>query len=292
MTRVIQIAVPAITFVLMTVVGLSLTFGDFAAVRRRPAIVAAGLAGPVLLLPPIALILIRVFAPQPELRAGLLLVAVCPMGAISSTYTYLARASAALSVTLTVLSCLAAFVTIPILSHALRMVLESPFGFAVPLPALVTQVLLMLTVPVALGMLLRHVAPSFADLHENRLRVVGFGALALLLALVIADQREWLLLHLSRIVLVAAAMTMAALAAGLLVGWLCRAGRDDRFTLGVGIATRNVAIATAIAVTVLGRIQFAAFATVYFLVEVPIMLAAIGIFRWTTPGPCAPSRSS
>jgi ACR3 family arsenite efflux pump ArsB len=84
-------------------------------------------------------------------------------------------------------------------------------------------------------------------------------------------------------------MTIAALAAGLLVGWLCRAGRDDRFTLGVGIATRNAAIATAIAVTILGQIRFAVFATVYFLVEVPIMLVAIGVFRWRTLTSPAPS---
>ncbi|MGE5747165.1 MAG: bile acid:sodium symporter family protein [Solirubrobacterales bacterium] len=283
MKQVIEIAVPAITFVLMTVVGLSLTFSEFGSVRCRPGVVLAGLVGPVLLLPPIALILIELLAPPPELRAGLLLLAACPMGAISSTYTYLAKASTALSVTLTVLSCLAALVTIPILSHVYQLLFASPFGFAVPLPTLVTQLLLMLTAPVALGMSLRHVAPSFARLHENRLRVVGFGALALLIALVIADQRDWLVLHLWRIVLLAAAMTIAALAVGLLVGWLCRAGRHDRFTLGVGIATRNAAIATAIAVTVLGRIQFAVFATTYFLVEVPIMLVAIGIFRWRTP---------
>jgi ACR3 family arsenite efflux pump ArsB len=61
-------------------------------------------------------------------------------------------------------------------------------------------------------------------------------------------------------------------------------------TLGVGVATRNVAIATAFAVTVLGQIQFAVFATTYFLVEVPIMLVAIGIFRWTTLTSPAPSR--
>jgi ACR3 family arsenite efflux pump ArsB len=57
----------------------------------------------------------------------------------------------------------------------------------------------------------------------------------------------------------------------------------------VGIATRNAAIATAIAVTILGQIRFAVFATVYFLVEVPIMLVAIGVFRWRTLTSPAPS---
>jgi ACR3 family arsenite efflux pump ArsB len=41
-----------------------------------------------------------------------------------------------------------------------------------------------------------------------------------------------------------------------------------------------VAIATAIAVTLLGRTEFAAFASVYFLTELPIMLAAVAARRW------------
>jgi BASS family bile acid:Na+ symporter len=290
MKHVIEIAVPAITFVLMTVVGLSLTPDDFGSVRRRPGIVVAGLVGPVFLLPPIALALIEVLAPPPEIRTGLLLIAACPMGAISSSYTYLARADTALSVARTVLSCLAAVVTIPILSHVYHLVLDRPFGFGVPQATLATQLLLILTAPVALGMAVRRFAPASARRHERHLWAVGVLALALLIALVIADQHDLFLLQLRGIVVVAAAMTTAALAAGLLVGWLCRAGRQDRFTLGVGFATRNVAIATAIAVTILGRIQFAVFASTYFLVEVPIVLLAIVVFRRTTLDSPAPSR--
>jgi hypothetical protein len=47
---------------------------------------------------------------------------------------------------------------------------------------------------------------------------------------------------------------------------------------------RNVGIATAIAVTVLGRVEFAVFATAYFLAQVPLLLAAVVLFRcvWVT----------
>jgi hypothetical protein len=42
---------------------------------------------------------------------------------------------------------------------------------------------------------------------------------------------------------------------------------------------RNVGITTAIAVTALGRVEFAVFATAYFLAQVPILLAAVVVFR-------------
>jgi predicted Na+-dependent transporter len=50
-------------------VGLDLSRADFARVRHQPRIVAAGLVGPLLVLPPLALLLIAVFSPTTDLRA-------------------------------------------------------------------------------------------------------------------------------------------------------------------------------------------------------------------------------
>ena len=40
-----------------------------------------------------------------------------------------------------------------------------------------------------------------------------------------------------------------------------------------------MAVATAIALTVAGRIEFASFAATYFLTEIPLRLCAIGVYR-------------
>jgi len=58
----------------------------------------------------------------------------------------------------------------------------------------------------------------------------------------------------------------------------------DRFTVGMVFVVRNVGIATAIAVTVLGRVEFAVFATAYILSQVPVLLMAALVFRgtWTS----------
>jgi hypothetical protein len=49
------------------------------------------------------------------------------------------------------------------------------------------------------------------------------------------------------------------------------------------VVVRNVGIATAIAVTALGRVEFAVFATAYFLAQVPL-LAAVLVFRCMRAG--------
>jgi BASS family bile acid:Na+ symporter len=68
METLIDVAIPLITFLLLTAVGLDLTPADFDRVRRQPRVIAAGLGGPLLVLPPLALMLIGVL--RPALLAG------------------------------------------------------------------------------------------------------------------------------------------------------------------------------------------------------------------------------
>jgi BASS family bile acid:Na+ symporter len=276
----VDLAIPIITFLLLTAVGLDLTPQDFRRVRRRPRIIVAGLGGPLLLLPVVALALVWLMRPSPAVEAGLLLIAACPVGGISNTYSYLAGASTALSVTLTGLSCLAAVVTIPLLTLLFEWGLGHPVGFAVPTGALVTQLLFVLALPVGLGMYVRRRWPSAANRHRTAVQRLGFGALGALIVIVTISQAEQFRDQLADTLPLAVMFVVVSMALGWGVGRLVGASVADRFTLAIEFSTRNVAIATAIAVVFLGQVRFAVFATTYFLIEMPVMLTAIAVFRW------------
>ena len=275
----IDIAVPALTFFLLTAVGLDLTREDFARVRRQWTVVLAGLLAPLVLLPPIALGLTWVFQPSPEIAAGVLLVAACPIGGISNTYSYLARASTALSVTLTGLSCLIAGATVPAVGRGLELAVGRPLDLAAPIPLLLAQVLVMLALPVVLGMWIRRRSPELAERHRPALQGLAFTGIALVLLLVIVDDPQGFFGGLSTTVPLAAAFVVCSMGAGWMTAVSVTDDRRDRFTLAAEFGTRNVAVATAIAVTLLGRVEFARFATTYFLTELPLMLVAIAVFR-------------
>jgi BASS family bile acid:Na+ symporter len=280
MKTFIDIAIPAITFLLLAAVGLDLKPEDFTRVRRQRTVVLAGLVGPLLLLPPLAFGLISAFRPPPSVEAGLLLIAVCPIGGISNTYSYLARASTALSVTLTGISCLLAAVTIPSMASVFEVVLGRPLGFTAPAGLLLAQLVLMLALPVGLGMFVRGRWPRVADDHSAGLQRLAFALLACLVATVIYDQYELFVRELRTTVLLAASFVVVSFAIGSAIGLALQTDARDRFTLAAEFATRNVAIATAIAVTLVGQIEFAVFATIYFLTELPLMLGAVTIFRY------------
>jgi BASS family bile acid:Na+ symporter len=280
----LNLAIPAITFLILLPVGLDLSPADFARVRHQPRIVAAGLVGPLLVLPPLALLLIVVFSPTADLRAGLLLLVACPIGGISNTYSYLARASTALSVTLTACSSVLAVLTIPVLGSVFGAVSGHPMGLAAPLPLILAQLLLMLALPVALGMWVRFSRPMLAGRAQRYLRAVGFGGIAVLIVLIVASDPVAFVNGLEHTVPLAATFVVTSFVAGWFVGGVAGASSADRFTLATEFATRNVAVAAAIAVTLAGRVEFALFATTYFLTEAPLMLGAITVFRRSQQG--------
>ncbi|MGE5360990.1 MAG: bile acid:sodium symporter family protein [Bacteroidales bacterium] len=260
MKPIVDIAVPLCTVLLLTAVGLDLTTADFGPVRRQPRILAIGLFTPALVLPLVALALVRTFAVPSAQAAGLLLVAVCPIGGISNTYSYLARATTALSVSLTGLSCLLAGITVPLLTRLFEAVLGWPLGFDAPLGVLMMQLVGMLGIPVGLGMAIRKRWPRFAGRHRGVIRRAAFGVLALLIVVVIWTQFNAFLGGLTSTVPLAATFITLSFAVGWVAATIGRASRRDRFTLAAEFATRNVAGATALAVTLLKRTDLAVFA--------------------------------
>jgi BASS family bile acid:Na+ symporter len=277
---VLDIAVPALVFLMMAVVGLGLTAEDFRRVARRPGLVAAATLGQFVWLPLIGLVLVRSLGLSPLVEKGVLLVAACPAGSMANFYNYLARANVALSVSLTAVACLAAVLTMPILLLSFRAYLGDAAPFAVPVPVILRQLLLTLVAPVLAGMALRRLWPAVTERHQRGLFGLSLVALAALIGFVIANEAEHFVGEWPAIAQAVILLSALAMLAGYVTGWLCRADAADRFTTGMVFVVRNVGVATALAVTALGDLEFAVFATAYFLSQVPILLAAVVVFRW------------
>lgn len=278
---VVAVTVPLTNFALLLAVGMDLTREDFARVARKTPLVLAGLVAPCLLLPPLAIALILIVDPAPAIAQGLLLIASCPIGGISNAYSYLARASTALSVILTGLSCLFASATIPLISAGVEAVFGRPLGFVAPIPLLVTQLTLMLLLPVAIGMLLRHWAPAVAARCRPGLQRFAFVGVALMLSLVLARDVPMFVASLSTMVPLAGVFVLGSLVAGWATALPFTRDPRDRFTMAAEYGTRNIGVAITIAVTLLGQVEFAQFAAAYAIIEIPILLASVAAFsRW------------
>ena len=280
MNTVISLALPATAFMLLVAVGIDLTPEDFARVRRQPAVVLTGLIAPLILLPPTALWLTSTFETTPDVTTGLLLIASCPIGGISNTYSYLARASTALSVTLTGISCLCASLTIPLVSKGIELVLARPLEIEAPVSVLVGQVLLVLALPVGFGMWARRHSPALAMRYAPILQRMAFVGVAITLLLIVRDDPDAFWTGLSTTVPLVAAFVLISMVVGWITAALITPDRADRFTIAAEFGTRNVSIAATVAVTFLGRTEFARVVAAYALTEVPLLLGAVTVFRY------------
>ncbi|HVM44816.1 MAG TPA: bile acid:sodium symporter, partial [Candidatus Thermoplasmatota archaeon] len=112
-----DVALPLALAVIMLGMGMTLSVADFARVRRMPRAVVAGVLAQFVVLPAlgigVAIVFARFLGLPPLFAVGLILLACCPGGATSNLLAYLARADAALSVTLTSLTSLAAALVTP-----------------------------------------------------------------------------------------------------------------------------------------------------------------------------------
>jgi BASS family bile acid:Na+ symporter len=274
MPQIVDTAIPLITFLLLVAVGLDLTVGDFRRVRERPGMVAAGVLVPPLLLPPLALLLIHLVGPSPALAEVLLILAVCPIGGLSNAYSLLARASTALSVTLTAVSCGAALVTIPAATVLLVVVWQHPAGHAAPVSVLMRQLLVGLAPPVLLGMAIRGCWPEVATRHRALVQGVAFALLAALLALIVATGGGGPALRFSQAARLVLAVLGSASLIGWGIGWLLGGSPSDRFTFAAEFATRNVAVALAIALSLSNPRALIWFGAVYLTFEIPLLALA------------------
>jgi len=276
----VDTAIPIVTFLMMIAVGHGLTVSDlFRSVTDLRAVVTATL-GQLILLPLIATVLVLVFNPAPAIIAGLVLVAACPGGTISNFYTCLAKANSALSLTLTAISCLLSFVTLPVLvAFGFRFWLDDQPDIEVPMTVLVIQLLLLVALPTCLGMILRRWRPAATERRDLALRRVSLISLVTLVVYIAYDQRAAMTSALGQLTLVAVVFTLLAMAAGFSLAWVTGRPPVDRLTYLIEFPCRNLALALVVAVTVLDRPEFAAFATVLLLIQALFMLSVVAFLR-------------
>ncbi len=279
MKAILDIGVFCVNVLTTAAVGMELEGWHFRAVVRRKGVLLLALAAQAAGLPLLGWALTRVMGLPMHVGAGILLVAACPVGNVANFYTLLARANVPLSVAVSTLSILLSIGTMAAAFEAYNHLLGGTFVFAVPTPHLVVQVLLMLVLPVLGGMALRRMAPGFVERRAPSVHKVGLAGLAFLLVYVLAAQREQVTAEWQQTAIAGAAFMLLALLGGLVFGRLLHLPTADGLTVGIGFAVRNVALALAVAITLLNRLEYSVFAVVYFLTEVPLLLGVVAIYR-------------
>jgi bile acid transporter len=177
-------------FVIMLGMGASLTIDDFRAVARRPRGVLIGFLSQFGFMPFIAFSLATILNLPPAFAIALILIGCLPGGTTSNMFTYFARGSVALSISMTTASTLMALLMMPLLLKlytsgfteqitAAMHAAGDEADFVIPTGNIISSLIIVL-VPVAIGMFIRRKWPDWAKTAED---TAGFMAMIVILYL-------------------------------------------------------------------------------------------------------------
>jgi len=244
---VTTVLLPVALGVIMLGLGLSLTLADFKRVIVYPRAVAIGLGCQMLILPAVCLGIAHAFGLGPQLAVGLMLLAASPGGATANLFSHLAKGDVALNITLTAVNSVLSLITLPlIVNFSLEHFLGE--GRSIPLQfSKVMQVVAVVLVPVAIGMLIRSRKPSIADRLDKPVRIISAVFLVLVVGSAIAKERANLGEFFQQVGLAALAFNVASMAVGYVVPRLFRVEAKQAVAIGMEIGIHNGTLAIAIA---------------------------------------------
>ena len=271
------VLLPLALAIVMLGLGLSLTWDDFARIRRQPRPVLIALACQLLLLPAICFGLVLALGLSPMLAVGMMLLAASPGGTTANLYSHLFRGDVALNITLTAINSVIAVVSLPIVTNLAIAYFEPTQGGSVGLQfGKVLQVFAIVLVPVVLGMGVRRAAPAFAQRMDRPVRLLSVLVLVGVIAGTVLAERDNVLGYLRSVGPISVLFCAASLGAGYLVPRLLGVEERQAVASGFEIGIHNSTLAIAIAISVLRSVDLAVPAAVYAVVMFPMA----ALFGW------------
>lgn len=222
--------------------GATLSLRDFARVLQRPRSLVVALIVQIVLSPLVALAVSRGFGLSGGIALGLILTAAMPGGALAKGFVILARGSASLAISLTVVSTLAAIVTVPVTLQLLAREYV-PSEFVMPIGRIIRDVACFVLAPLAVGLTLAAWNPRWARVASRWLIRLGFLVVFAMIVCALGSERirpgerGWLV-PIAVIVFGLLCMQLAMLPFRLR-GW----PRADTVTAGMEITMRNMNLA-------------------------------------------------
>lgn len=275
-----ELIVPVLLLVIMICMGMELVADDFRRVRDEPRSPLVGLLGQLVLLPLVGLAFSSWPGFAPEVAIGIVILVACPGGTTSNIFSYVARANLALSITLTALSSMACFLTVPFWMYVALSWYGAEVGLgeaAVQLPVgrTIGQLFVVMLLPVIIGMSIRARWPEWANRVREPLRRGTTALMGAAVVLILGNEWSAILEHFETASTAALVLVSLTLALGYALARLGGLDERDAFTISIEVGLQNGALATMIVVTLLQRSDLIVFPGAY------VVLSLMPVLLWT-----------
>ncbi|KAJ02694.1 bile acid:sodium symporter family protein [Sulfitobacter mediterraneus] len=281
MDILINVVLPLSLAIIMLSLGVGLSIADFARVAQRPKAFSIGAISQVVMLPLIAYACVRAFGLGGELAVGVMLLSLCPGGVTSNMVSKLARGDVALSVSLTAVVSLLSILTVPVLA---AWAVQHFMGDAAPdvsVTSLAFAMFLITTLPVAIGVAIRHFAPAFADRVDRGLSLLATVLFVLIVVAALAGNWALFVENLPRLGPALITLNVVLMALGLALAALAGLAWQARKTISIETGIQNATLGITLAAIISGQSEgFSTMALPSAVYGITMYLVALPFVAW------------
>ncbi|NCN11061.1 MAG: bile acid:sodium symporter family protein [Leptospira sp.] len=237
-------------------ISLDLKWQDFKFLRKAPLVFFLGMLSQFFLLPLATMILIQVLQPHPGIALGMVLVASCPGGNMSNFLTYLAKGNLPLSISLTAVSTLMAWILTPLNFYLWGSFYEPSTALLKKIDldpiSLILTIFSIMVLPMILGGLTNKLFPKFADKSQKYFKWISVALLFVFIVLALKSNWIYFIKYIQYLIWLVLLHNGLALIIGYSVGWIASLPVIDRKTLSIETGIQNSGLGLVLIFTFFG----------------------------------------
>ncbi|WKZ48124.1 MAG: bile acid:sodium symporter family protein [Anaerolineales bacterium] len=252
------VVLPLAIFIIMVTLGMTLTFADFRRIFTQPKPVFIGLFCQMVLLPILGFAVAGVFGLTAVYAISLILLAVSPDGATSNLIIHAGDGDRALGITLTAITNMLAFLTIPFgLSIAYSMYGTGALDIDFPVADTMIQVAVITIIPTLVGMAIRVWKPEFAENSKRWSKTFATAFLFLVILALIAQNWDVIVRDGPRFAPAFIVLNILSLIVGYFVPKLLGIDYVQSMTIAIETGLQNSTVSITVALTLLNNNEMA-----------------------------------
>jgi bile acid:Na+ symporter, BASS family len=253
-----SVVLPLAIFIIMVTLGMTLTVADFKRIVTYPKPVFIGLFCQMVLLPILGFAVAGIFGLTAVYAISLILLAVSPDGATSNLIIHAGDGDRALGITLTAITNMLAFLTIPIgLSIAYSIYATDALDIDFPILDTMVQVAVITLLPTLIGMGIRQWKPKFAEDSKRWSKVFATVFLFLVILALVIQNWDVIVRDGPRFAPAFIVLNILSLIVGYFVPKLAGINYVQSMTIAIETGLQNSTVSITVAMTLLNNNEMA-----------------------------------
>ena len=240
--------------IIMLTLGFGLTLKDFLRVFSIPKDFFIGFVCQLILLPVVALIIVLLLNPIPELAIGLMLIACAPGGVTSNVITKFADGDVALSISLTAVISLISVISVPfIMFNSINFLEINNISKDISMFGIALKMFFVVTVPVIIGMVIRHFAENFIVSRALFFQRVAIIIFAIVFIAIYVSEWEHIILFITRAGTIALILNLVMMILSFYIAKFFISGSAQQKSISIECGLQNGTLAVFVGVQIFGE---------------------------------------